>query len=70
MANDNTPDVEMNYTITETEDRILSLDAKHLVLQNKYKKLKSKVISQDKAIERLEKQIETLTRKTTAPEST
>jgi len=35
--NNNTPDVEMNYTITETEDRILSIEAKHLVLQNKYK---------------------------------
>jgi len=44
MANDdNTPDVEMNYTITETKDRILSLEAKHLVLQNTYKNLKSRV---------------------------
>jgi len=48
MANDNTPNVEMNYTITETRDRILSLEAKHLVLQNKYKKLKSRVKDYEK----------------------
>jgi len=51
--------VEINFTITETEERILSLEAKNLILQTKYKKLKARVIDQNnqKAIQKLEMQI-------------
>ena len=61
-------DIDMNKSLTPMEGRLLSLETRHLLLQTKYKKLKSRMNQQDKTIEKLQQQIENITRKRSATE--